>query len=304
MANQMPRLVRTAERRTDLDFLEGHLNRDTTLFVPLWREQAIIQADGLALPTVADAKDLLDAATEVVFLGLVDGRAVFGADISATGSPLEHPAFTRAQFAADSRTLLAQLTDTEAELALYARALLLWHSRHRFCSVCGKATRPKDGGHSRVCPEPSCRAQHFPRTDPCVLILVHDGEHCLLGRQPTWPKGMYSALAGFVEPCEDLETAAAREVMEEAGIEIGPPRYYASQPWPFPASLMVGFEAEPKTRDIHCNDSELEDARWFSRAELASAAKAARGDGMFFVPPPFSLAGKMIARFVAQVPGA
>jgi len=135
-----------------------------------------------------------------------------------------------------------------------------------------------------------------------VLILVHDGEQCLLGRQPSWPKGMYSALAGFVEPCEALEAAAAREVLEESGIVIGPPRYYASQPWPFPASLMVGFEAEPKTRDIHCNDAELEDARWFTRAELAAAAKAPRDEGGFFVPPPFSLAGKMIARFVAQVP--
>jgi NAD+ diphosphatase len=136
-----------------------------------------------------------------------------------------------------------------------------------------------------------------------VLILVHDGEHCLLGRQPSWPKGMYSALAGFVEACEDLESAAAREVLEEAGIVIGPPRYYASQPWPFPASLMVGFEAEPKTRDIRCNDAELENARWFSRAELAAAAKAQPEEGGFFVPPPFSLAGKLIARFVAQVPG-
>lgn len=304
MAHDMPRLVRTAERRTDLDFLEGHLKRDTTLLVPLWREQAIVQGDGLALPTVAAAKDLLDAASEVVFLGLLDGDAAFGVDISTSGSPLDHPAFTRARLATDSRQLLAQLTDTEAELALYARALLLWHSRHRFCSVCGRPTRPKDAGHSRACQAPECRAQHFPRTDPCVLILVHDGEQCLLGRQPSWPKGMYSALAGFVEPCEDLESAAAREVLEESGIVIGPPRYFTSQPWPFPASLMVGFEAEPKTRDIHCNDAELEEARWFSRAELAAAAKAPREEGGLFVPPPFSLAGKLIARFVAQVPGA
>jgi NAD+ diphosphatase len=302
MANDMPRLVRTAERRTDLDFLEGHLNRDTTMLVPLWREQAIVQGDGLALPTLAVAKDLLDVASEVVFLGLVGDDAVFGVDISSAGSPLEHAAFTRARLATDSRQLLAQLPDTEAELALYSRALLLWHSRHRFCSVCGKPTRPKDGGHTRACVAPECRAQHFPRTDPCVLILVHDGERCLLGRQPSWPKGMYSALAGFVEPCEDLESAAAREVLEESGIRIGPPRYYSSQPWPFPASLMVGFEAEPLTLEINCNDAELEDARWFTRAELAAAATAPREEGGFFVPPPFSLAGKMIARFLAQVP--
>jgi NAD+ diphosphatase len=304
MANDIPRLVRTAERRTDLDFLEGHLNRDTTLLVPLWREQAILQSEGLALPTVGTAKDLLDASSEVVFLGLVGENAAFGVDISKSGSPLDHPAFTRARFATDSRQLLAQLSDTEAELALYARALLLWHKRHPFCSVCGKPTRPKDGGHARACQAPECRAQHFPRTDPCVLILVHDGEQCLLGRQPSWPKGMYSALAGFVEPCEDLESAAAREVLEEAGIVIGAPRYYASQPWPFPASLMVGFEAEPKTREISCKDAELEDARWFTRAELAAVANAPREEGGLYVPPPFSLAGKLIARFIAQVPGS
>lgn len=304
MAHDMPRLVRTAERRTDLDFLENHLNRDATLVVPLWREQAIVNGEGLALPTVAQAKDLLETATEVVFLGLIEETAVFGVDISTSASPLDHPAFPSARLATDSRQLLAQLTDTQAELALYARALLVWHARHQFCSNCGRPTRPKDGGHSRACAAPDCRAQHFPRTDPCVLVLVHDGEHCLLGRQPTWPKGMYSALAGFVEACEDLETAVAREVLEESGIEIGTPRYYASQPWPFPASLMVGFEAEPKTREIRCNDAELEDARWFSRAEIAAAAKAPREQGGFFVPPPFSLAGRMIARFVAQVPGA
>jgi NAD+ diphosphatase len=304
MAKDQPRLVRTAERRADLDFLDGHLGRDSTLLVPLWREQAIVQADGLALPTLGAARDLFEAASEVVFLGLVDGNAVFGADISASASPLEHPAFTRARLATDSRQLLAQLSDTEAELALYSRALLLWHSRHRFCSVCGKPTRPKDGGHTRICVAPECRAQHFPRTDPCVLVLVHDGEQCLLGRQPSWPKGMYSALAGFVEPCEDLESAAAREVLEEAGIVIEPPRYYHSQPWPFPASLMVGFEAMPKTRDIECRDAELEDARWFSRAELAAIANTPRDEGGLFVPPPFSLAGKMIARFISQVPGS
>lgn len=302
MAQDQPRLLRSAEKRTDLDFLDAQLARDTTLLVPLWREQAIVRGDGLALPTLGAAKDLLESSSELVFMGMLGHDAVFAADISSLGSPLDHPAFARAAFAADSRILLAQLSTTDAELALYARALLLWHSRHRFCSVCGRPTRPKDGGHSRACQAPDCRAQHFPRTDPCVLVLVHDGERCLLGRQPNWPKGMYSALAGFVEPCEDLESAAAREVLEEAGIVIDAPRYYASQPWPFPASLMVGFEAAPTTFEIQCNDAELEDARWFTRAELAELAKAPRADGNFFVPPPFSLAGKMIARFIAQVP--
>jgi NAD+ diphosphatase len=304
MSTDRPRLERAAERRTDLDYLERQLANPGTRLVPLWREQAIVRAEGLAMPTVQLAKDLLETSAELVFLGVIDGDAVFAADISNLASPLNHPALTRARLASDARSILSQLSDAESELALYSRALLLWHSRHRHCSVCGRPTRPKDGGHSRVCSAPECRAQHFPRTDPCVLVLVHDGETCLLGRQASWPLGMYSALAGFVEPCEDLESAAAREVQEESGILVEDLRYYSSQPWPFPASLMIGFEARPINRDIKLNDAELEDARWFTRAELAAAASAPRAEGSLFVPPPHSLAGRMIARFVAQVPSA
>jgi NAD+ diphosphatase len=301
MSNERPHLSRAAERRTDIDFLESLLARGSTRLVPLWREQALMHAQGgLALPRLEHAKDLLETSGELVFLGLIDDEAYFAADISSLGAPLEHQAFQGMLLAGDARAILSQLSERESELALYARALLLWHARHKHCSVCGRPTRPKDGGHSRLCPEPGCKAQHFPRTDPCVLVLVHDGEQCLLGRQATWPKGMYSALAGFVEPCEDLESAAKREVLEESGVEIGDLRYFASQPWPFPASLMIGFEAAPKSRAIRLNDAELEDARWVSRAELRAAASAPRGEGRFFVPPLHSLAGRMIAKFVAS----
>ncbi|HKU37077.1 MAG TPA: NAD(+) diphosphatase [Polyangiales bacterium] len=305
MWSERPHLSRAAERRADIDYLEGLLAQPSTRLVPLWREQALMHdAGGLALPSLEHAKDLLERSAELVFLGLIDDQAYFAADISELGTPLDHPAFTGARLAGDARSILSQVSDREAELALYARAILLWHARHRHCSVCGRATRPKDGGHSRLCPAPECKAQHFPRTDPCVLVLVHDGEQCLLGRQASWPKGMYSALAGFVEPCEDLETAAAREVLEESGVEIGELHYFASQPWPFPASLMIGFEAKPKTRDIHLNDAELEDARWFTRAELRAAAVVPRAEAPFFVPPLHSLAGRMLARFIASEGGA
>ncbi|HKP57014.1 MAG TPA: NAD(+) diphosphatase [Polyangiales bacterium] len=301
MPNEGPYLSRAAERRTDIDYLESLLGRGSTRLVPLWREQALVrEAGGLAVPQLEHARDLLDTSSELVFLGLIEDEAYFAADISGLGAPLDHAAFAGMRLASDARMILSSLSDRDAELALYARAILLWHARHKHCSVCGRPTRPKDGGHSRVCPDPGCKAQHFPRTDPCVLVLVHDGEQCLLGRQASWPKGMYSALAGFVEPCEDLESAARREVMEEAGVEIGDLRYFASQPWPFPASLMIGFEATPKSREIRLNDAELEDARWVSRAELREAAATPRGTGAFFVPPLHSLAGRMIARFVAS----
>jgi NAD+ diphosphatase len=144
----------------------------------------------------------------------------------------------------------------------------------------------------RRCARAECGAEHYPRTDPCVLVLVHDGERCLLGRSPGWPAGMHSALAGFVEPGESLEQAAAREVAEEVGIDVSELRYAGSQAWPFPASLMAGFVARARTREIRVDGVELEAARWVSRAELAAPATA-----QFFVPGRFALAGRLIAAF-------
>jgi NAD+ diphosphatase len=182
------------------------------------------------------------------------------------------------------------------QLAFYARAMLSWHERHQFCASCGHATRARQGGHLRVCSQSTCAAQHFPRTDPCVLVLVRDGERCLLGRSRGWPAGMYSALAGFVEPGETLEQGAAREVLEEAGIEIENLQYFGSEPWPFPASLMIGFVADARGSEIRVDSTELEAARWVSRAELN------RGPGTeFFVPrPEVSLSGRLIAAFAAR----
>jgi NAD+ diphosphatase len=145
-----------------------------------------------------------------------------------------------------------------------------------------------------VCSDSTCGAEHFPRTDPCVLMLVCDGERCLLGRSRGWPNGMHSALAGFVEPGETLEQAVAREVMEEVGVELGAVRYVSSQPWPFPASLMIGFVAEARTTDIRIDEHELEAARWVTREQLRDP----RAHG-FFVPPPAALAGQLIAAFTA-----
>src|SRR5262249_4560440 len=153
-------------------------------------------------------------------------------------------------------------------LLAYARGLMHWHARHGFCGVCGSRTESASAGHVRKCTNPDCGASHFPRTDPAVIMLVHDGDKALLGRQKVWPQGMYSTLAGFVEPGESLEETVRREVYEETGIAVGEVVYHSSQPWPFPASLMIGFHAEARSRTINRVDSELEDAGWFSRAEL------------------------------------
>lgn len=147
-----------------------------------------------------------------------------------------------------------------------AKALIDWHNRHRFCAQCGMATEPADGGYRRTCPR--CKAEHFPRTDPAVIMLVTAGERCLLGRNKRFTGGHYSTLAGFVEPGESIEEAVRREVYEEVRVRVGTVRYFASQPWPFPSSLMIGCIAEAETQDIEVDGTEIIAARWFDRATI------------------------------------
>jgi len=168
----------------------------------------------------------------------------------------------------DLRTIAMQGLVEPSALALLgaAKAVLDWHARHGFCAQCGQPTKAGAAGWRRECP--NCKAQHFPRTDPVVIMLATDGDRCLLGRQRRFPKGMYSALAGFVEPGETIEEAVRREIHEESGIETGRVRYVASQPWPFPSSLMIGCLALARTSAIRIDEQELEDARWFTREEV------------------------------------
>jgi NAD+ diphosphatase len=158
----------------------------------------------------------------------------------------------------------------EANLIAHARALVLWHASQVFCGICGSAARPGAAGNSRICTNDECRREIFPRVDPAIIVLVENGESCLLGRQQNWPEGRYSTIAGFVEPGESLEDAVRREVYEETNIRVGRVSYHSSQPWPFPAALMLGFIAEARSTDIELNDGELEDAQWFTREQLRS----------------------------------
>jgi NAD+ diphosphatase len=180
-------------------------------------------------------------------------------------------------------------------LPTYAGSLLAWHRRHRFCANCGKPTEHADGGHERHCEH--CDAHHFPRTDPVVIVRVVDGERLLLGRQASWPDTRFSVLAGYVEPGETLEEAVRREVREESCVEVGEVGYVASQPWPFPSSLMIGFHAvanggpEPRPRD-----GELSEVRLFERAEVEAAAAGTAGIGL---PPPYSISRRLIDGWLA-----
>ena len=205
---------------------------------------------------------------------------------------------------ADLREMGSLLPADEAALVAYARAIIWWHRRHRFCGVCGAATEPAEAGHVRRCTDPDCAQPAFPRTDPAVIVLVHDGDRILLGRQRGWPAAMHSVLAGFVEPGESLESCVVREVREESGIVVDDIRYHSSQPWPFPQSLMVGFFARATTRDITIDESELETAGWFDRATVAAAPGEMRTDIPFSLPRRLSIARRLIEEWVAGgVPG-
>src|SRR5207245_11209184 len=165
---------------------------------------------------------------------------------------------------ADLRQLAGRLERGEGALLALARAMMFWHSRHRFCGLCGSPTRSEEAGHMRRCTDPGCDTMHFPRTDPAVIMLVTDGDRALLGRNKNFPvAGMYSTLAGFVEPGESLEDAVAREVREETGVEVGAVHYHSSQPWPFPGNIMPAFPAQARTTEITIASGELDDHRWF-----------------------------------------
>jgi NAD+ diphosphatase len=222
-----------------------------------------------------------------VFLGLLDGVPVFADDVDGAGPARGRPA--------GLREAATELPAEDAALAAYAGSLLAWHRRHRFCANCGAATEPRDGGHERVCP--SCDAHHFPRTDPVVIVLVSDGgDGLLLGRQARWPDGRFSLLAGYVEPGETLEEAVRREVLEESGVAVDSVTYVASQPWPFPSSLMLGFTAVAGRGDPAPGDNELAEVRWFERSEVEAAA---RGDGQLKLAPSYSIARRLIDAWLA-----
>lgn len=216
-----------------------------------------------------------------ILLGRVEDALYFGRALSARElAALEQRGARRL----DLRSAAMELDPFAAGLAAYARALVYWHQRHRFCGACGAPTTVVQHGHRRQCTNPRCGIDHFPRTDPAIIVLVtaDRGERALLGRQASWPAKRWSTLAGFVEPGESLEDAVRREVREEAGVQVGACRYYASQPWPFPASLMLGFHADATDTTLSVGD-ELETAHWFEVDELIEQI---RGDRL---RPPFPI---------------
>ncbi len=237
----------------------------------------------------SSALELRTAGSEPVFLGARGDQMLFAIDVTGVEEPGEKLGLSAAEFP-DLRAVASRLSAEDASIAAQARHLVDWHGRHGFCPGCGQPTHSKDGGWARQCP--SCSTEHFPRTDPVAIMLVRKGDRCLLGRQPAWPRPFFSALAGFVEPGETLEETVRREVKEEAGIEIGAVQYHSSQPWPFPASLMMGCMADATSEDITVDGSELEEAVWFTRDEAVQALR--RPTDKLAVPPRMAIAHALL----------
>src|SRR5688572_7166781 len=261
-------LDRASEQRSDAVWLTAKRQGSECLILPLRQNQPLLLDDaqsGAVRLGFVDAA-LLDRHAlpegQEVFLGLGGEVPYFARDVSAV--PEEAALFGQRGHYRDVRASAALLTQSEIAMLGQAKALIEWHARSRFCAVCGGVTESADGGYRRACPR--CGAEHFPRTDPVVIMLVTDGERCLLARNKRYgASATYSTLAGFIEPGESVDEAVRREVLEEVGIRTGAVRFFASQPWPFPHSLMIGCYAEAITRDIAVDGHEIVAARWFAK---------------------------------------
>ena len=306
-------LDRADGRRKDPERLTAWLARPETRILPVWRDRNLI-AGLCRTPPAASAVSLagrsalriLDAASEIAFLGLDGDTAVFAADLSALEEDQATGLVDSGAFV-DLRRAGPLMQTRDAALAAYARGLLHWHRTHRHCGRCGHATETRDGGHMRLCGNPDCARPAFPRTDPAVIMLVERPPSagapatCLLGRHRRLPPGVYSTLAGFVEPGESLEEAVAREVHEETGVRVGEVVYQASQPWPFPASIMLGFRARARTTAIVIDEQELDDARWFTAREIRGFGEWGDEDARLRLPRKDSIARTLIETWVASV---
>jgi len=293
----LDRDVISREESNCLDFV---LERPETRIVPVWRSlnlfSGALETGKTPVPaylSTEEATDLIKIAKNQVYLGKQNVANTLISYLAIDISSLEEDEATNklapwGKFA-DLREIGPLIGGIEGSILAYARGIIFWHSRNGYCGVCGKATIAIKGGHQRNCTKKGCACLHFPRTDPAVIMLVKDGDRVLLGRQKIWPAGLYSTLAGFVEPGETIEHAVAREVYEESGIIVKDIIYQHSQPWPFPSSLMLGFTAEACTKKINLNDAELEDAKWFTRSEMLNFEEQEK-----FLPRKVSVSRRLI----------
>jgi NAD+ diphosphatase len=288
-------LDRMFQRRQDTGWIASLLENPETRLLPLHGlKPRVRHSSTVALDwqSVAPWQPMIDAGNTLILLGMQNERAYFALDANAA-----EPAPGGDAAVMDARAVAPMIDEGEAAILAEARSLIDWHARHRFCAQCGTPSVAASGGWVRHCP--NCNAHHFPRVDPVVIMLAVRGDRCLLGRGRRRPGARFSCLAGFMEPGETLEEAVRREVIEEAGIRVGRVRYLASQPWPFPSSLMMGFLAEALSEEITIDPDELAEARWFERDEVRAMVERSRSDdpvpGLATLPPPLAI-GHQIAR--------
>ena len=290
-------LNRASAERKDPEWIRDRVRDPGSRAIAAGHEGVLVSerdggGDAAALARVAIPEA---QSTEPVLLGLDAGTAHFAVDLDALPTA-ERDRLTDGGRVMGLREAGALLAPAEAGLAAYVMALLNWHRRHGFCANCGHATEVAEAGYSRHCPR--CGADHFPRTDPVVIMTVEHDDRLLLGRRTGWPPGRLSVLAGFVSPGESAEEAVIREVQEESGIISRDPVFVASQPWPFPASLMLGFHAESDGGEPRAIDGELEEVHWLGREAIEEASRG--GDPGFQLPPPVSIARFLIDRWISE----
>ncbi len=291
-------LNRASEKRTDSNWIESKRRDPSSLVLPMWRLQPLLLGPeksgprlelGLVRPGIADS--LAGAEATSIFLGLDGDRAVFALDVSEAGDAAKTGPLAELGHFRDARSAASMVSIKDAAIIAQAKALIDWHQRHGFCPRCGEPTKLMDAGYRRLCGK--CCAEHFPRVDPVVIMLATHGEACLVGRGKQFPPGMFSALAGFIEPGETIEEAVRRELMEEASVKVGVVTYYATQPWPFPSSLMIGCFAKAESRDVKADENELAEVRWIERSVARELIEGKQVDGLR-VPPPIAIAHHLI----------
>jgi len=301
-----PYLDRIAHLRKDAQFVRSAATGDSARIVVVHDSRLLLRRTDAGWSPVflaaTHAERLALQPDDLVLLGRSADQIFFAIEVTDP-DPVQAVADAGPVRFEDLRVAGGVLPASEAGVLAYARAMLYWRSRHRFCGACGAPTRSASAGHVMKCTNDACGIDHFPRLDPAIIVLITDGERALLGRQAAWPAGRYSTIAGFVEPGESLEDAVVREVLEETGVEVTNCEYHSSQPWPFPSSLMIGFTARAAADAVPRADEELEDVRWFTRADIAS--------GAIGVPPPLSVSYQLVEHWfdagsdvpLAQVPG-
>lgn len=285
-------LDRIVDKRRNRDWLAAQLTASTTRFVPIWRSQNLFVDAHSAEARLLQAAELPQslAPEAVTLLGSLGDTVNFAVDVEQDVAETPPHWVTALGAFRDLRAVGVSVDPHVGALLAYARAMIYWERRHRFCGDCGRPTHSTEGGFVRTCTNEACGKQIFPRTDPAIIVIVQSGDRCLLARQPSWPPGRYSIIAGFVEPGESLEDAVKREVREEAGIEVSEIHYHSSQPWPFPSSLMLGFMATAATTKFTLIDNELEEARWMTRAQIARELQ----EGNLKLPPGLSISRRLI----------